>query len=186
MKTLKYNSYHPQLNVLSNFFNSPFVAKYRGELVMFRTAEHYFHAHKTKDREQAAKILTSPDASKARYFGSAKGGCTIPNNWDSELRKKVMFKALHYKFAQNPLLLEILLSTEGKKLAEDSPWDEYFGLGKEGKGANVAGKMLTKLRDAYLEDNTYLDKYKIDAILKGKRLLYKNIAVFERSDKRGN
>ena len=51
------------------------------------------------------------------------------------------------KFSQNPDLAELLLATGDAELIEDSPSDSYWGTGRDGNGANWAGRVLSEVRD---------------------------------------
>lgn len=165
-----FNASYETTCVFSSMYPAPFVAplKLDGEkrLVLFKSLEHYYQAHKTKNVDEVLKILKTYDPFKAKYFGSAKGGATIRKNFDSK-RKVIMSRGLKYKYAQNPTLLQMLLKTKGT-LAEDSPWDSYFGLGNDGEGQNINGKLQTELRDSVLDDPSYLDDYTLRNVkLKG-------------------
>jgi len=65
--------------------------------------------------------------------------------WDGR-KLEVMEKAIRVKF-ENITLRNLLLSTKGKEIRENSPRDWYWGIGKDGKGENNLGKLLMKLRD---------------------------------------
>lgn len=161
--TTLFNSNSDRLAFLSNFYMAPFVAQFRGHMILFRSTEHYYQAHKTKDIGNINKILTSVTGAKAKYFGSAKSGCIIVEGFDDK-RSKIMYKAVRYKFAQNPLLWKLLKQTKGK-LVEDAPWDDYFGSGRDGNGKNVLGNLLTVLRDSGFEDmGDYRPKVKLKLI----------------------
>jgi hypothetical protein len=58
-----------------------------------------------------------------------------------------MWEALQAKFALAAFRLA-LLHTGNSDLAEQAPWDGYWGLGPDGNGTNRLGQMLTALRDA--------------------------------------
>ena len=48
-----------------------------------------------------------------------------------------MAEAVHAKFAQNPALLAVLLSTGTAVLVEHTPRDSYWGDGGDGSGKNM-------------------------------------------------
>lgn len=160
-KEVLFNSRHPRLRCLSNFYAAPFVFDFRGGLILVPTLEHAYQLHKTKDKEFLGKIYNSPDASKAKYWGSAKSGCPIIEGFDDK-RIKLMRKLLRYKFAQNPMLHSVLKQTKGYTLIEEAPWDDFFGNGKDGKGKNHLGKELMALRDDSEFDITqYIPKFNV-------------------------
>lgn len=153
-KEILFNSKHTRFGFMSNFYMSPFIAPFAGGMVLFRSVEHYYQVHKTKNKQFRAKILNAPDGSKAKYWGSAKAGCPIEDGFDAR-REKIMRQGLRYKFAQNPALRFLLDSTSKYKLVEDAPWDDFFGTGKDGKGKNVMGRLLEELRDTNYDIEQY-------------------------------
>ncbi|HET8688214.1 MAG TPA: NADAR family protein [Methanosarcina sp.] len=82
--------------------------------------------------------------------------------WDS-LKDIIVKRATIEKFRQNPKLLGFLISTSGKYLVEASPYDTIWGIGldeedareipiPEWKGQNLLGKILTEVRDEFLDN----------------------------------
>ena len=57
-----------------------------------------------------------------------------------------MKRALRLKF-MNPQLRSLLLSTKNRMLVEDSPYDRYWGGGRDRKGRNRLGILLMEIRD---------------------------------------
>ncbi len=62
-------------------------------------------------------------------------------------KQNIMEKVLRFKFDQHKDLKQLLLSTSRNTLVENSPFDSYWGCGKDGKGQNIFGKLLMKIRD---------------------------------------
>ena len=60
-----------------------------------------------------------------------------------------MKEAVKAKFTQNPELGERLTGTGNSELIENSPVDDYWGIGADGKGSNMLGKILMELREAF-------------------------------------
>ena len=114
--------------------------------MLFRSREHYYQLHKTKDKRYRSKIANAPDGGGAKYFGSAKSGCPIVEGFDDK-REKIMRRAIRYQYAQNPMLFRLLRDTENAKLIEQAPWDDFFGNGRDGKGKNIHGKLHMEFRD---------------------------------------
>jgi len=50
------------------------------------------------------------------------------------------------KFSQHPDLLNGLLTTGNAELIEYSPWDAFWGTGRNGQGLNWAGRILMEVR----------------------------------------
>ena len=74
----------------------------------------------------------------------------IRSDWD-QVKETVMLHALRQKF-QNPSLRTLLLQTKNRELIEDSPYDRFWGCGRDGKGKNRLGHLLMALRDEIRED----------------------------------
>jgi ribA/ribD-fused uncharacterized protein len=56
----------------------------------------------------------------------------------------IMRRADLAKYTQNPELAERLLATGEAELVEDSPCDDYWGVGTDGSGLNRPGVCLWK------------------------------------------
>jgi len=57
-----------------------------------------------------------------------------------------METAVRAKFNQNPPLQALLLATGEAELVEDSAHDPFWGIGRDGRGANWLGRLLMKVR----------------------------------------
>ena len=108
------------------------------------TVEHYFQAQKFSGTEQFDKIKNSYSSKQAKDLGQSRS-VPIRNDWD-EVKEEVMLFALRRKFS-NPKLKGLLLKTGKKQLVENSPYDRYWGCGKDGGGKNRLGVLLMKVRD---------------------------------------
>jgi predicted NAD-dependent protein-ADP-ribosyltransferase YbiA (DUF1768 family) len=62
-------------------------------------------------------------------------------------RNKAMLTALRAKFTQWSHGRRVLMNTGHKKLIEASPSDAYWGIGHEGHGLNMLGRMLESVRE---------------------------------------
>lgn len=152
MAKIKFNSRTPEYAFLSAFYPGPFVAPLGKKLVLFPHREAYYQAHKTKDKTFRSKIVNALDASRSKYFGSAKSGCPIVDGFDKG-REKLMQKAIRYQMTQNPLLRHLLRDIKGT-IIEDAPWDDFFGTGRDGKGKNIHGKLLMDYRDNFSDSDS--------------------------------
>lgn len=117
-------------------------------LVPFMTNEHFFQAMKFPVGSEA--FFMCADASgpfSAKRCGSSRQ-MPIRSDWDAGYRNAVMGAALLEKFGgtSHPDLAQLLDGTYDQKLVEDSPFDDYWGRGREGRGLNTLGRMLMKLR----------------------------------------
>lgn len=118
----------------------------------------YSKAVEFKDSNSEQKILKAPNPSMCKRYGRQV------KNFDVKIWKKEsikhMEKGLRIKFTdpQNKDLLDKLLSTYPKALAEASPTDLVWGIGLDKKdaikidpinwkGENCLGKLLMKIRN---------------------------------------
>ena len=144
-----YDSANPYYE-FTNFYPAPFVING----VKWPTSEHYFQAGKfaTGIRQNAPMvnvILSTRKASDVFKYANSNSAL-VRSEWKQgdDFKNWVMWEALWEKFRQNPALRQMLLSTGTKKLYEDSPVDSYWGIGVDGQGFNVLGRMLMAIRDS--------------------------------------
>ena len=109
--------------------------------LVFGSAESAFWSQRVKDLK-ARRKYTRLSPSKARE--KALQAQPI-DNWD-ELKDSIMQKILEIKFS-NPDLAKKLKATKNAKLINTNTYrDEYWGV-YMGKGKNILGILLTKVRD---------------------------------------
>lgn len=87
-------------------------------------------------------------ATLSGYQAKSKASAMTPReDWDI-VKETVMEEVLRAKFAQNPNLRELLLSTGDSTLVERNYWgDTYWGIDEEtGRGKNRLGVLLMKVR----------------------------------------
>lgn len=141
---------------------SPFSQWYPSTFVengnTFKNAEMYMMYEKALlfgDQETAQKILKADHPSKAKKLGREVKGFN-PKKWD-EHKLDIVIKGNYLKFTQKEKLKEILLSTEGTRMVEASPYDKIWGIGLDEDdakkvsesswpGENLLGKALDEVR----------------------------------------
>jgi len=104
-----------------------------------------------EDRETIYKAATPREA---RDLGQK---VQLRYDWDSsdpreyysnyKVKDRVMYECVLAKFIQHHDLRAQLLATGDEELIEDSPIDSYWGCGKDGKGKNMLGKILMRVRE---------------------------------------
>ena len=112
----------------------------------FQSSEHYYQYHKFKDKEIAEWAIQAP---KPRFIAVLAHNLFIYDivpNW-KDIKLDVMRKAIKLKFEQNPVMKQMLRDTKDKCLIEASKTDSFWGLGKNGKGKNMLGKLLMEYRE---------------------------------------
>jgi len=53
---------------------------------------------------------------------------------------------LRAKFSQHTHLMQMLIDTGDAQLVEDSPYDAFWGIGRDGTGQNQLGLLLQEIR----------------------------------------
>lgn len=141
---------------LSQWYQAGFTV----DQVYFPTAEHWMMAEKAKlfrDQESLLKILDSQSPGKAKKLGREVKNFDI-SIWNDH-KYDIVKVGNWYKFQQNPLLTNYLISTKDLILVEASPYDKIWGIGlakdNEGitnphnwKGKNLLGFALMEVRDS--------------------------------------
>lgn len=77
-----------------------------------------------------------------------------------------MRDALWFKFRNNDNLKKMLLGTGDAVLVEDSPIDDYWGIGENGDGQNMLGKLLMELRSKLAQKKLEHDLKKMKGSIK--------------------
>jgi len=134
-------SNHPEL---SNFYQQKMIM----DGVTWYHVEGYYQARKAYDDPSVVRnIAAMPKPSDARRAGAAHiMGQEFLKTWNSGLKVHVMIRALLVKFTSSDACNRKLVSTGNAELLELSPWDAFWGTGKDGSGKNVLGKCLMKVR----------------------------------------
>lgn len=122
---------------LSNYYSCKVFYKGRE----FTSSEAAYQSAKQTDPEIVSffQTLTGKESKEAsRHY-------SIPPDWD-DIKTAIMYEILYDKFTRNSELKEKLIATGDRYLEETNWWgDEYWGVCK-GKGENVLGKILMKIR----------------------------------------
>lgn len=115
----------------------------------FPTLEHAYHYKKYTSNYPAiaAKILNAPSPWAAMQIDRKNKAKRRPD-WPA-IKVSVMEELTRAKLEQNADVLDCLLKTGNKRIVENSPWDSFWGCGPDGKGKNVMGELLAKLREEY-------------------------------------
>ena len=64
------------------------------------------------------------------------------------------------KFWQNSSCRAKLFATKDAVLIEASPFDDFWGVGREGAGKNVLGKLLMEIRDTLRHSRKFAGEYR--------------------------
>jgi ribA/ribD-fused uncharacterized protein len=164
----------------SNFYPSRFSmldqSSARGDVRLdFFCSEQALMWHKAMvmgDPKTASLILQASEPRKCKQLGR------MVANFDDKLwterRHDVMVRILTAKFGQNPELMEELLSTGEREIAEASPSDRVWGIGlnvadaQRGlpwRGTNVLGQALEETRATLQQARVKADQGQEDDML---------------------
>jgi ribA/ribD-fused uncharacterized protein len=140
---------------LSHFHPSPIVLD--GET--WPTVEHWYQTQKSFDPRYRAAVRAAPTPGKAKQLAAVplppkpdRGSWFLANgevprpDWYM-VKADLMRRADTAKYAQNPELAARLLATGTAEIVEDSPYDDFWGVGADGHGANWAGRILMEVRE---------------------------------------
>lgn len=154
-KYVVFGGIHSDYCYLSNYY------KMKKNLMLdghsYPTIEHGYQHCKALhflDYEAAGKILSAPEPSQAKMYGSKVKGYT-DDTWNLH-KKDVMLRLLRAKFNSEPDIAKLLVETSGKKLAEAGT-SKSFSIGititnkniydeKSWTGNNLLGKCLEDIR----------------------------------------
>jgi len=112
--------------------------------VYFKTSEHYYQSQKFEDEEVRQLIINAKTPKIASEIGRDRK-YKLREDWE-EIKQKVMFDAVLFKFKANPDILEKLLSTGEEEIVEETVKENYWGCGPLKDGQNNYGKIVVKVR----------------------------------------
>ncbi len=138
---IKFYSEDANYGEFSNF--APYAIKLKNKI--WATTEHYFQAQKFEKQTYQDKIRNAESPMMAAQLGRSRKE-RILKNWDN-IKLNVMYDAVKAKFTQYPELTQLLLDTKEAKIIEHTENDDYWGDGGDGKGKNMLGKILMKIRE---------------------------------------
>jgi ribA/ribD-fused uncharacterized protein len=123
----------------SNFSGHPILVDGK----IYKTTEHYYQSKKIINPENQELVRKSKTAKECKNLAY-----TFPLREDWEkVKYEIMKEALRFKTLQHEDVKQILVSTGNEELAEDSPYDYVWGLGKDGSGTNWLGKAWMEIRE---------------------------------------
>lgn len=141
----KIEKFTGEYKFLSNFY--PCGILY--EEIKYPSVEHAFQALKTFDIEKRRKIASLKKPGLAKKMGHR---VKLRPDWE-EIKINLMEELIRIKFKNHDNLKELLLKTGNSELIEGNYWgDRYWGV-FEGKGKNILGKILMKIRDEMRNNN---------------------------------
>ena len=124
------------------------------------TVEHFYQAQKfggvddpdAREAMEAIRAASSPEeAARIGRTLQRTNPRLIRPDWD-ECKERVMRDALRAKLTRHAAPRNLLLGSRAARqcVLEDSPTDAVWGVGRDGTGGNLLGRLLMELRDAEL------------------------------------
>lgn len=137
-------SFRGDYSFLSNFYYVKI--EFDGET--YPSVEHAYQAAKTLDLKEREKIQKADTPAKAKRLGK---GITLRKDWETK-KVVIMEELLRKKFKQKELK-RLLLRTKNEELIEGNNWGDTFWGKFKGKGKNVLGKLIMKIRTDIKTEN---------------------------------
>jgi N-glycosidase YbiA len=113
--------------------------------MLYPTSEHAYQANKFTDIDLKKQIQQTKSPLLAKQL-SHKNDAFKRNDWNEKTKLEVMESILISKLEQHSEVKQVLLKTENRLIAEDSPVDDFWGY-TAGTGQNHLGKIWMKLRE---------------------------------------
>lgn len=156
INTICFYHEYEEYGCFSNWYQSKF--EYAGK--SFSSVEQYMMYHKVmlfRQYDLAERIMASDDPAVIKKLGQTRFRTFDAVLWD-EVCYVVVKRGVRAKFMQNPDILDTLLSTGNKVLAEASLKDTKWGIGvsvddadryivRKWTGKNLLGRILMEVRD---------------------------------------
>lgn len=137
------NEFKGKYFFLSNFYTAPVM--YEG--LLYQNNESAFQSAKVLDIERR-KQFCNLDPSTAKKKGR---NVILRHDW-GKIKDRVMEDCVRDKFTRNLELKQRLLDTGDQELIESNTWfDTYWGICR-GKGKNMLGKILMKVRKELINE----------------------------------
>ena len=111
----------------------------------YKTSEHYFQAMKFIDSpKDMGDVRRAPTPKMAASVGRDRKRPLRPD-WE-DVKDDIMRQGVLRKFETHAEIRKLLLSTGNAEIVENAPGDRYWGIGADGTGKNMLGKILMETR----------------------------------------
>lgn len=141
---MKIKRFEYKYGFLSNFY--PCSIKCHGR--EYSTLEHAYQAYKTLNPLERDKIMRASTPGHAKRLGRR---VSLRTDWE-KVKVEVMYDLLKRKFARGTDLAVALVETEDAELEEGNWWGDTFWGTHYGKGENMLGKLLMRVRKELMEE----------------------------------
>jgi len=144
--------YTPRFYVFNNF--SAHAIEFEGKL--YPTAEHAYQAAKCTDPRGQEEIRNARSPLYAKEISNGTYRSARDADWDSK-KLDVVEAILRAKLAQHQEARGALRDSGDEEIIEDSPTDYFWGVGADGTGRNMLGRLWMKLRQEFEDMPTRAD-----------------------------
>lgn len=139
MSEIKFWKSTDEYGFLSNFYVFPIKINNK----KYKTIEHWFQSQKFVGTKYEEHVRKQPTAHLSSKEGKRRD-LPLRKDWE-DIKEEIMLIGLREKFKYNKMK-QLLLNTGESELIEDSPYDYYWGIGKDGTGKNRLGILLMQVR----------------------------------------
>ena len=108
------------------------------------SVEHYYQAMKFEDAAIREQIRAAPHPAQAAKIARRRRR-RIRKGWD-DVKEVYMTRATYTKCRTHGEVADALIATGDKTIIETSQYDYYWGCGRDTRGRNVYGRVLTNVR----------------------------------------
>lgn len=116
----------------------------------WKSAEHYYQAHRYAEGAHFDAIAAAPTPEKAKQLAD-RWWWRKRGNWKAQ-RQLMMTRAMYTKCKAHPEVAEALLATDDLKIVDTTMYDYFWGLGRDLRGDNIFGIVLMNVRDKLREE----------------------------------
>ena len=114
------------------------------------SVEHYYQAMKFEDEAIREQVRNAPHPAQAAKI-ARKRRRRIRKGWD-DVKEVYMTRGTYAKCRTHKDVADALMVTGEKTIIETSQYDYYWGCGRDTRGRNVYGRVLTNVRNRLLEE----------------------------------
>ncbi|MDE0660002.1 MAG: NADAR family protein [Gammaproteobacteria bacterium] len=115
------------------------------------SVEHYYQAMKFEDVVLREQVRNAPHPAHAAKL-ARKRRRRIRKGWD-EVKEVYMTRGTYAKCRTHQEVADALVATADKTIIETSQYDYYWGCGRDTRGRNVYGRVLTNVRKRLREES---------------------------------
>jgi len=140
MTILFYSSHEQPYGCFSNFSRHGFTL----DGCYWPTSEHYFQGQKFAGTPHLEAVRDARTPKEAANIGRDRKR-PLRHDWE-QVKDDVMRRAVLAKFSTHAAIRDVLLGTGDEDIMENAPKDYYWGIGTDGTGKNMLGRILMEVR----------------------------------------